>query len=152
MTAEASAWYLAETPEHAVAEKLQDLRNRVIVDEYLFERGHRLALVAVEVDNSLTVADLCDPEELVRRGVAPDELAYRDRGVTQAIARDLHLDAKLAGLRWWSALIGEWHTIVLFSDRLPRRPFEFSEPEPLGAGSVALAVAATALGIEIADS
>jgi hypothetical protein len=115
----ASSWYFAETPEHAVGEKIQDLRSRVLLDEFLWERGARLALAPVVVDASLRLADLCDRHELARRDIAPDRLAYRDRAVREAIARDLYEDRSLAGFRWWSALFGDWHTVVLFSDRLP---------------------------------
>lgn len=146
----ASAWYFAETPEHAVAEKLQDLRNRVLRDEFLFERGRRLAICPIEPSPSLRLADLCDPIELARRDIPPDRLAFRDRGVTQAIAADLYRDANLAGFRWWSALFGEWHTVVLFSDRSPVDTLTFSEPHDLQPASPAVATAAAALAIEIA--
>lgn len=145
----ASAWYFAETPEHAVAEKLQDLRNRVLRDEFLFERGRRLAICPVEPSPGLRLADLCDPIELARRDIPPDRLAFRDRGVTRAIAADLYRDANLAGFRWWSALFGEWHTVVLFSDRSPVDTLTFSEPHHLQPASPAVATAAAALAIEI---
>jgi hypothetical protein len=145
----ASAWYFAESPEHAVAEKVQDLRGGVLHDEFLFERGRRLAICSVELDPSLPLADLCDPQELARRNIAPDRLAFRDRTVTRAIAGDLYLDPALAGFRWWSALFGEWHTVVPFSDRLRNDSLTFSTPEPLEPGSPAVVAAAAALAIEI---
>lgn len=148
-TARGSSWYFSESPEHAVAEKIQDLRNRTLADEFLFERGHRLALCAVELDPRLDVVDLCDPHELAARDIAPDQLAYRDRSVTQEIAAELHGAGDAAGLRWWSAFFGEWHTVVLFSDRRSDRDLSFGEPEALHLGSTAVASAAAALGIEI---
>lgn len=148
----ASAWYFAESPEHALGEKLQDLRGRTLHDDFLFERGHRLALSSARPDDALQLADLCDPVELARRGVAPDRLAFRDRSVTQAIARELHRDPALAGFRWWSSLFGEWHTVVLFSDRIPGDALPFSEPRPLRLDSATVVTTAAALTIEIAGS
>lgn len=145
-----SAWYFAGSPEHAVGEKIQDLRNRLLPDEFLFERGRRLALCAVEYDDALGVADLCDPGELVKRRIAPDRLAYRDREVTRSIVREMRRDdPDLAGFRWWSALFGEWHTTVLFSDRFPDGSLSFGDPEPLDLGSPSVVAAADWLGIEI---
>ncbi len=146
----ASAWYFAESPEHAVAEKLQDLRGRVLYHDFLFERGHRLAICAIQLNATLRLTDLCDPLELARRNIAPDQLAFRNRAVTQAIARELHRNADLAGFRWWSALLGEWHTVVLFSDRLPEDALTFSTPEELSVASPIVATAAAASAIEIA--
>jgi hypothetical protein len=144
-----SAWYFAGTPEHAVGEKIQDLRIRVLNDEFLFERGRRLALCTVEYDGP-GVADLCDAGELVKRRIAPDRLAYRDRDMTRSIVRDLRRgDPDLAGFRWWSALLGEWHTTVLFSDRLAEGSLSFGDPEPLDLDSPAVVSAADWLGIEI---
>lgn len=146
-----SVCYLAETPDHAIAEKIQDLRNRVFVDEYLFELGRRLAISPVELDAEHAVADLCSPEELHRRGIAPDRLASRDRSVTQSIAAALHDDASLAGFRWWSAFSGDWHTFVLFRDRLAPDALSFGEPTPLDASVPTLRTAAHALGIEVRE-
>jgi hypothetical protein len=145
----ASAWYFAESPEHAIAEKLLDLRNRTLEDAFLFEHGHRLALCSVSVEPGRRVADLCAPEELLDRGIAPDRLAYRDRSVTQAISASLHLDPSLAGFRWWSSIFGEWHTIVLFSDRLDQNELIFGDPTPIVLTSTSLVSAALALGTEI---
>lgn len=117
--------------------------------EALFERGFRLALVAVELVADLAPVDLCDAVELGRFGVAPDRLAYRDRDVTRRIAADLHSDGTVTGLRWWSAFFGEWHTIALFSDRLRDGALRFGEPEALHLDTPAVVAAAAALGIEI---
>jgi hypothetical protein len=143
-----SAWYFAETPEHAVAEKIQDLRNRVLRDDFLFERGRRLA-VASAAAGELALADLCDPEQLARYDVAPDHLAYRDRAATQAIAAHLHSTTTLAGFRWWSAFFGEWHTVVLFSDRVGAEALKFRDAEALHVDSPAVVRAAHWLGVEI---
>lgn len=147
--ADASTWYFAEAPEHAVAERIQDLRNRTLFDEALFERGYRLALVAVEIAGDPTPVDLCDPRELARRGIAPDRLAYRDRDVTRRIAADLHADRTVTGLRWWSAFFGEWHTTALFSDRVGEAELRFGEPEALHLDTAAVVAAAAALAIEM---
>jgi hypothetical protein len=145
----ASSWYFAENPEHAVAERIQDLRNRQLFEEALFEHGHRLALVAVELSVDILPVDLCDPVVLAQRGIAPDRLAYRDREVTRRIAGALHEDQSVTGLRWWSAFFGEWHTITLYSDRLGAGDIVFGEPEALELGSPAVLAASAALAIEV---
>ena len=145
----ASSWYFAETPEHAVAERIQDLRNRRLFEETLFEHGHRLALVAVELKVDVAPVDLCDPVVLAQRGIAPDRLAYRDRDVTRRIAAALHEDQSVPGLRWWSAFFGEWHTIALYSDRLEAGEIVFGEPEALQLRSPAVLAATAALAIEL---
>lgn len=144
-----STLYLAGSPEHAIGEKLQHLRNRFLADEFLLEGGHRLALCRVEVDASLALADLCNPSELAARGIAPDRLAYRDRKVTRGIAAGLHEQEALAGFRWWSALFGEWHTTVLFTHRLPEGALTFGDPAHLDLEHPDLVRAATALAIEL---
>lgn len=148
---EASTWYFAETPEHAVAERIQDLRNRSLFDQALHERGYRLALVAAESAAPDDPVDLCDPGDLARRDIRPDRLAFRDRDVTRRIAAELHADASVTGLRWWSAFRGEWHTIALFSDRLTDDALRFGEPQALRLDAPAVVSAAAALGIEVEE-
>lgn len=142
--------YLSETPEHAVAESIQHYRGQELDEADLRILGHRLALVDVRLppDVRAGAIDLCDPEVLVRLGIRPDRTASRDRHVTQAIAADIHR-AGHAGLRWWSALVGDWHGIVLFRDRL-NPGLEFGAPEPLRLEHPAVREATSALGIAVA--
>jgi hypothetical protein len=146
----ASAWYLAESPGHAIGERLQDLRNRTLEPEDLEAAGHRLAVceATVAVDAASGVVDLCDPAELVRYGIQPDWLAYRDRRVTQEISARLHRSGH-SGLRWWSALAGEWHTVVLFTDRLNESGLAFETPRLVSLDDEALRSACDTLGIWI---
>lgn len=139
--------YLAETPEHAVAEKIQDLRNQELEDGDLFEGGHRYARVQVMVSEEVWggIVDLCDPVTLAERGIRPDEIAARDRRTTQRIARTLR-EAGATGLRWWSVFFGEWHNVVLFRDTL-RQSIVYHEPRHLQADDPPMEDAAAALGI-----
>ena len=141
--------YLAETPEHAAAELVQQYRGQPLDDADLVAAGRRLALVAVALPGPLreSVLDLCDPAELVRLDLRPDETASRDRAATQRIGASVHA-AGHAGLRWWSAFSGDWHTLLLFRDRIPR-PLAFDAPEPLALDHPALREAARELGIGI---
>ncbi|MBI4545984.1 MAG: RES family NAD+ phosphorylase, partial [Gemmatimonadetes bacterium] len=111
--------YLAETPEHAIGEKLQDLRNQPLADEDLFELGHRYALSSVQLPESVfaEIVDLCDPPTVAELDTPPDQVAALSRETTQAISRRLY-DAGYAGFRWWSTFFGEWHGLVIFRDRL----------------------------------
>jgi hypothetical protein len=97
------------------------------------------------------IPDCTDPEVLTAFGLRPDELAHHDRGLTQAIARRLHdrgaATGNPAGLRWWSALTGAWHTIVVFTDRELTGEVAFGRPRHLEATDPEVVRALTALGI-----
>lgn len=144
--------YLAETADHAVGERIQGFRGQTLGDRDLMMEGHRLAVVSVSLSDAVReeVVDLCDPGELVRHGVRPDDTASRDRRLTQGIAAAIHARGR-EGLRWWSVFFGEWHTIVLFRDRWAEPP-GYGEPEPLSMGHAAVCEAARALGIAVEPS
>ncbi len=141
--------YLAELAEHAVAESLQPFRNRPLRSSHLRRAGFSLALVRVGLSGrgSSGVADLCAPESLVDLGIPPDRIAARDRGITQPLARRVW-DAGHGGLRWWSVFRGEWHGVVLFTERLTGR-LRFDDPEPLTVETAAVRSAAEALGMGV---
>jgi hypothetical protein len=92
------------------------------------------------------LADLCDPATLLELEIRPDETAAASRRTTQSIAEQIHV-ARFDGLRWWSALRGEWHTLVLFPDRRGRRALRFDVPEPLDLSHPAVLAAMRELGI-----
>jgi hypothetical protein len=142
--------YLAETPEHAVAERIRGFRGRTLRGAHLIFEARPLALVSFDLGDPFReeIADLCRPDLLARLDLAPDRIASRNRKVTQAIAARIHTDG-WRGLRWWSAFFGEWHTIVLFRDRITA-PLENDDPEPLSLDHPAVVEAATVLGIELA--
>jgi hypothetical protein len=141
--------YLAESPDHAVGEALQPWRGRPLSEALLKQGGLPLSLVRVRLDDvgSHEVADLCDPELLARLGVAPDRLASRLRWVTQPLAASLW-QRDFGGLRWWSSFWGEWHTVVLFLERVRDR-LTFGEPEPLTIESAPVLEAARLMGMEV---
>lgn len=147
--------YLAESPEHAIGEVLSPFRGTPFRPGYLRQGGHRLALAQATLAPALAarIPDCADPEVLARLGLRPDALAHHDRRTTQAIARRLHeLGAATddpAGLRWWSALTGAWHTVVLFTDR--ERPGEvtFGPPRRLEVGDAEVVRALSVLGIRV---
>lgn len=143
--------YLAETPDHAVAEWLARFRGTSIEETDLMRNGKARALVAVELAGSAWdgIADLCAPAVLQHHGFRPDSLAMRDRTVTQAVAAALY-ERGLAGLRWWSALFGDWHTVVLFRDKIPVDALVYGAPEIVGFTTHALARAADWLNIQLA--
>ncbi len=147
----ASVLYLAESPAHAVGEKIQDLRGQTLERGDLEEFGHPLALVSITPFAALRaeMVDLCDPETLSRYSIAPDELAARGRAVTQEISERLYGEG-VPGFRWWSAFFGEWHTLVLFLDRVGER-LEYGTPERLDPGSTAVQEAAQLLGVRVVE-
>lgn len=142
--------YLAEHAEHAVAERIARFRGTPLEDHHLKEFGRRLALVSVTVPRELAaaIADLCDPDVLAAYRIRPDELAARDLTVSQTVALTLH-EKGFAGLRWWSALFGEWHTIVLFLDRIGVADLGFGRATPLTLDHPVVRAAASAVGMRI---
>jgi hypothetical protein len=142
--------YLAETEEHAVAETIQAYRNspQPLTNDDLTAWGHRYALVSgsLAADVWPRVEDLCEPTALTELGITADRPAYRDRRLTRKIASTLH-DRQRAGLRWWSAFWGEWHTTVLFRDQLPRDAITFGDPVQLDVDSPPVVEAARLLDI-----
>ena len=141
--------YLAESADHAVGEALARFRGTILNRRHLRRRSHPLALVAVSVSQSLLarVVDCTDPKVLARRDIRPDDLSHHDRGRTQEIARRLHNDPDVSGLRWWSALTGAWHTVVVFTDRERAGDIAFGAPVELTLESDALQRACELLGI-----
>jgi hypothetical protein len=141
--------YVAESPEHAIAELLQPWRNRPLRSAHLLRGGRPLALVSIEVKGSAggDLLDLCDPHALVSIDTGPDRVASRDRARTQRIARRAWDDGR-TGVRWWSVFGGDWHGVALFESRL-RGWIEFGSPEPLSRDSIPLRAAAGALGMEV---
>lgn len=142
--------YVAESPEHAVAEAIQPWRNGPLWPPHLLRAGRPLALVGVEMapEKASELADLCDPGTLGRLGVSADGVVSRDRRRTQRIAASVW-DRGHVGLRWWSSFGGDWHGVVLFTVRV-KRSLRFGGPEVLSAESEALRGAVAALGMTVA--
>lgn len=145
---DAAVLYLAESPEHAVAERIQGWRGQQLEPFDLTDGVHPLALVAVTLPASVgaALADCCDPAVLVQLGVRPDELASRDLARTRAIALVIG-ERGHTGLRWWSSLGGDWHTVVLFMDRVETAGLTWGEPERLTVEHVTVEAACALLGI-----
>lgn len=144
--------YLAESPEHALGETLAAFRGTEFRPAYLRQQGRALALVEVTLAPALAarLADCTDPAVLSGLGIRPDELAHHDRRRTQALARRVHQAAAAhAGLRWWSALTGAWHTTVVFTDRARPGEVRFGEPVPVTPDDAALQRALSILGIRV---
>jgi hypothetical protein len=140
--------YLSDSPEHALSEALGAFRGTAFRSAYLRVGGHRLALVEVALSSSLMarIVDGTDPAVLARIGLRPDQLAHHDRTVTQAVARRLH-GLGAAGLRWWSALTGAWHTTIIFTDRERARDVTFGVPRFVEPSDAVLGCTLAVLGI-----
>ena len=142
--------YVAESPEHAIAEAIQPWRNRPLRKPHLLRAGRPLALVGVEMapDRTSDLADLCDPGVLDRLRVRPDRVASRHRRRTQPIAASVW-DSGHAGLRWWTSFRGDWRGVVFFTART-KRSLRFGRPQVLSAETPTLQEAAAALGMPLA--
>jgi hypothetical protein len=90
------------------------------------------------------LADLTDPAVLIRYGIRPDVLASRGRQATQSVSRAL-FDSGLSGFRWWSALHGDWHALLLFLARIAPGEMRYGEPDPLTPEHLAVLAAAREL-------
>jgi len=145
---DAPVLYLAESPEHALAERIQGWRGQRLEPFDLTDGEHPLAVVSVALAPRLraAIADCCDAAVLVRLKVRPDVLASRDLARTRAIAVTVR-ERGHAGLRWWSSLGGDWHTVVLFLDRVSAGALEWGEPERLTLEHAAVEAACVQLGI-----
>jgi hypothetical protein len=132
---------------------LGPFRGTAFRPAYLRQGGYPLALVEVTLAPALVerMPDCTDPQVLVALGLRSDELAHHDRTLTQGIARRLHdlgaATGSPAGLRWWSALTGAWHTIVVFTDRKGTGEVTFGVPQPVQPSDPALLRALSVLGI-----
>jgi hypothetical protein len=145
---ESAVWYLAESPEHAVAEVLQGFRGRRFQPGMLLRFGHTLALAAIDLpdDTASRIANLDDPRVLLELGIAPSTVASDDRARTQGVAEALFA-GNAAGLRWWSRLSGDWHSVVLFLARAAPSTLTIGTPIPLTADHPAVVQASRFLAI-----
>ena len=139
--------YVAESPEHAIAEAIQPWRNRALRGAHLVRAGRPLALVGVELaaGKGADVVDLCDPGALGRLRVTADRVASRDRRVTRAIAARVW-DRGGAGVRWWSCFGGAWCGVALFTARV-EGGLRFGEPEVLSGEMAGVRGAVGGLGM-----
>ena len=149
--------YLAETPEHALAELLRRFTGKPLTRAHLHVADprapgtyHPRALVRVWLPEAIAreLPDLGDGATLQRLGIRADALASAERGVTQAISRDLHARG-VPGFRWWSALHGDWHATVLFLDRVSVAELRYDPPEPLSLQHLVVREVARQLGMTI---
>lgn len=145
---ESSVWYLAESPEHAVAEVLQGFRGRRFAVPMLRRFERPLAISRIELPTNVAegVVDLDDPAVLARLAISPGTLASDDRSRTQSVAERLFAGGA-AGLRWWSKLSGDWHATVLFLERAAPRTLEIGPPVILDQRHPAVLAACKALAI-----
>lgn len=145
--------YLAESPDHAIGEVLAPFRGRAFRLAHLRQKRRPLALVPVTLSASASnrIVDCTDPAALSAHRVGPDELAHHDRVRTQAIARRIYHARTGAtpptGFRWWSALTGAWHTVIVFTDRESPGDLTFGLPRELRPDDENLLRAIEMLGI-----
>lgn len=114
--------YLAEAPVSAVAEALAPFRSSGELTAEMLVRAERpltLATLSLEIGEE-ALLDLDDGAVLAAERIRPSQVVTRDRGVTQAWARELHERRPQApGLRWWSTLEGAWINVTLFDRAAP---------------------------------
>jgi hypothetical protein len=133
---------------------IQGLRNQTLDADDLVRFRKPLALVEAELSSPSIgnhvngIADLCDPGVLSEFRIRPDTIASSSISVTQPLAVRLY-EAGLTGFRWWSSLLGDWHTTILFERRLLRGQLSFRSPSALTIPSDAVIEAAARLTIKL---
>ena len=153
LPAQSAVLYLAETAAHGYAEVLQPYRTQILMRKFLRTRFFPLAHQAIHVSAQLDarIADLTDPAVLAEHGIRPDVLAlpsWRGRAQTQTVALRLW-NAGFAGLRWWSAFHGAWHTTALFMERAAEDDLIFRRPRPATVKDPDVIEGARAAGLRI---
>jgi hypothetical protein len=68
-----------------------------------------------EIDDSITVANLDDPRELLSRGLRPSDVVTRDYARTQNWALKIFNASDADGIRWWSYHDSRWGSFGLWS-------------------------------------
>jgi hypothetical protein len=58
-------------------------------------------------------------------------------------------DQGLSGFRWWSALHGDWHALLLFLARIAPAELAYGNPEPLTVVQPVVVAAARELTMEL---
>jgi len=108
--------YAAEEAVSAVAEMLAPFRGTgKLLASMLVRYGKPLTLVAVELEDGVTVVDLDDPATLIATGLRPSQVATRRRTVTQEQAAEVYASHPQAtAIRWWSTLESSWINWTLF--------------------------------------
>jgi hypothetical protein len=143
------AWYCATHAAAAIAERIQPFRGQTLADEDFQRLGQlTLALVTMELDASVSLVDLDNPAELVKRQWRPSQVATRRRSITQHMARDLYREGA-DGLSWWSTLAAEWTNVTLFYERAVRHVRVLGRPRPLTVAMAEVQQAAEELGVRI---
>ena len=144
------AWYCTTDPVAAIAERIQPFRGQVLEDADFVRLGNlTLALVTIEVRDSVQLVDLDDPAQLVARTWRPSMVATRRRTVTQQLARAL-FEEGVAGFSWWSTLAAEWTNVTLFYERVIAATRVLGAPRPLSTAMPEVRRAAQDLGVRIA--
>ena len=113
--------YAAEAAVSAVAEALAPFRGSGrLRPEMLRRPSGQLALASLILRRAEDLLDLDRPDELVRIGLRPSDVATRRRSTTQAWAARVHQrEPRASGLRWWSTLEASWINVTVF-DRAAR--------------------------------
>jgi hypothetical protein len=143
------AWYCTTDPVAAVAERIQSFRGRVLADTDFTRLGQlTLALVTLDLRDSVRLIDLDEPAQLVQRRWRPSMVATRRRTVTQQLARAL-FEEGVAGFSWWSTLAAEWTNVTLFYERAVGATRVVGPPRPLTTTMPEVQRAAQDLGVRI---
>jgi hypothetical protein len=109
--------YTSLSATSAVAEAIQFYRNEILDDrDFEIHEDMHQALFHIKAISRLHLADLTDPQELVRRAITPTQVATHDRSMTQRLALELYQEG-LDGFLWWSTLEASWTNATLFQSR-----------------------------------
>lgn len=107
--------------------------------------GYRRVLAWYDVDDSIRLCALDDPQELLCQGLRPSKVVTRDYSVTQAWALNIYRQQAFAGISWWSYCDSRWTTVGLWDRGVIRK----HGTEELDIFHPALTEAARIIGVRI---
>ena len=67
-----------------------------------------------DVDDSASICNLDDPQELLARSLRPSNVVTRDYSQSQAWALRIFTEARWAGISWWSYHDSRWTSVGLW--------------------------------------
>jgi hypothetical protein len=109
--------YASKQTVSSIAERLKQFRATTLSEDDLWFNDFRWALAAIEVEESIALLDLTDPNVLVDKKINLASIATNDRSLSQQLALRLYGDG-VPGFLWGSSLEAVWTNASLFESRI----------------------------------
>lgn len=114
------SWYLADTDVGAIAESFYS-KTPWRPETFLTRLGYPRVVAAFEVDVSLGLINLDDPETLIRFSMVPSQVVRQNLPVTQRAALKIFEETRTdprpaSGVKWWSSQVPAEDVFMLWSE------------------------------------